>query len=103
MFFATGKNSLDFIAFCCLSPLLDVYERTLVVVEKELAMVPEAKFISIEQFMKRYGCSKGTVYNLHHAQQITIRKFGGASRISIEEADAWANSRPALPVSDKAA
>lgn len=54
------------------------------------------KYLSINQFCHRFQCSRSHFYRLVKCGQITIVKMGRASRVSIEEAESWAESLPTL-------
>jgi hypothetical protein len=54
------------------------------------------KFISLLEFGTRYRCSRSTTYRLAQSGAIKIVKRGRSSLISLEEAEIWASSLPAL-------
>lgn len=54
------------------------------------------KFITLGQFCQRYQVSRSTIYRLAHGGAFTIVKFGRSSRISLDEAEAWAASLPTM-------
>ncbi len=54
------------------------------------------RFITLSQFCQRFQVSRSTIYRLAHQGAFSIVKFGRSSRISIEEAEAWAASLPTM-------
>ena len=63
-------------------------------VQRRLAFEP--KFLTLGQFCERYGCSRSTAYRIAKRREITILKRGRSSMILREQAEAWAESLPAL-------
>lgn len=54
------------------------------------------KFLTLAQFGERYQLSRSTIYRLANSGAVTIIKFGRSSRISLEEAEAWAAALPTM-------
>jgi excisionase family DNA binding protein len=54
------------------------------------------KFLYLSEFCERYRCSRSTAYRLAQSGAITIVKRGRSSLISMEQADSWAATLPAL-------
>jgi excisionase family DNA binding protein len=56
----------------------------------------ERKFLTLAQFSQRYQVSRSTIYRLAHRRAISIVKFGSSSRISTDQAEAWAAALPVM-------
>lgn len=54
------------------------------------------KFLTLTQFADRYQVSRSTIYRLAQKGELEIIKFGRSSRISFDEAEAWAASLPVM-------
>lgn len=56
----------------------------------------QPKFLTLDQFAKRYQVSRSTIYRLAQSGAFTIIKFGRSSRIAFDQAEAWAASLPVM-------
>lgn len=54
----------------------------------------ERRFLTLAQFSQRYQVSRSTIYRLAHRGAFRIVKFGSSSRISMDQAEAWASALP---------
>lgn len=50
--------------------------------------------LTVGEFLTRYKVSRSNFYREVQAGRILLRKMGTASRISREDAEAWANALP---------
>lgn len=50
--------------------------------------------LTLAEFRRRYSISNTQLYREARAERLRIRKLGAASRIALEDAEAWANSLP---------
>lgn len=53
-----------------------------------------SELMTVADFCARYRVGKTSLYREAAAGRITLRKFGAATRIAREDADAWAASLP---------
>lgn len=60
-------------------------------------MINVPEMMTVAAFLARYSIGKTSFYREVAANRIRIRKFGTATRIAREDAEAWAAS---LPVSN---
>jgi hypothetical protein len=58
---------------------------------------PTPALLTIAAFVRTYAISRATVYRLHHAGVITIKKRGRASVIDVADAQRFAASLKPLP------
>lgn len=63
-------------------------------------MIDVPHLMTVADFLARYSISRTSFYREVSAQRIRIRKFGTATRITREDAEAWA---AALPVANREA
>jgi excisionase family DNA binding protein len=54
------------------------------------------KYITIKQFCDRFQCSRSHFYRIAKRDHISIVKLGRASRIALDQAEAWAASLPMM-------
>ena len=52
------------------------------------------RLMTVGDFCERYRIGKTSLYREAAARRIKLRKFGSATRIAIEDAEAWAASLP---------
>lgn len=52
------------------------------------------EMLTVTDFLGRYSISRTSFYREVAANRIRIRKFGSATRIAREDAEAWAASLP---------
>jgi excisionase family DNA binding protein len=52
------------------------------------------RFYTVAEFMEAYGIGKTKVYREAQAGRLRIVKIGAASRIAVDDAEAWAGSLP---------
>ena len=55
-----------------------------------------ARFMTLRQMVEAFPLSKSTLYRLHHAGKLTIRKVGRRSVIAAGDVELLAQSLPAL-------
>jgi hypothetical protein len=55
---------------------------------------PNPKLMRLAEFRHRYAVSNSQLYREVKAGRLRIRKLGAASRISCEDAEAWAANLP---------
>ncbi|MHA6334066.1 hypothetical protein ACXYL9_10325 [Qipengyuania sp. CAU 1752] len=55
---------------------------------------PPTAFLTMGEFCNRYRLGKTSAYREAAAGRLKLRKFGSATRIAIEDAEAWASSLP---------
>ena len=53
-----------------------------------------SKLMSVADFCREYAISKTSFYREASANRIKLKKFGTATRIAREDAEAWANALP---------
>lgn len=53
-----------------------------------------SKLMTVGEFCDRYSIGKTSLYREAAAGRLTLRKFGAATRIGLEDAEAWAASLP---------
>lgn len=53
-----------------------------------------SELMTVADFCQRYRIGKTSLYREAAAGRLTLRKFGAATRIAIEDAEAWASSLP---------
>lgn len=54
------------------------------------------ELLTVSEFCLRYSIGKTSFYREVAANRIRLRKFGTATRISREDAEAWAASLPVI-------
>ena len=52
------------------------------------------KLLSIQDFMRRVGVGRSTVYRENKAGRLPFRKIGRATRIAESDASAWLDNLP---------
>ncbi|ANU08455.1 helix-turn-helix transcriptional regulator [Paraurantiacibacter namhicola] len=52
------------------------------------------ELLTVADFCDRYSIGKSSFYREVNANRLAIRKFGSATRIAREDAEAWAASLP---------
>lgn len=58
-----------------------------------MAQAP-SELMTVADFCARYRIGKTSLYREAAAGRLTLRKFGAATRIAIEDAEAWAANLP---------
>lgn len=53
-----------------------------------------SELMTVADFCARYRIGKTSLYREAAAGRLTLRKFGAATRIACEDAEAWAASLP---------
>jgi hypothetical protein len=53
-----------------------------------------SELMTVGDFCARYRIGKTSLYREAAAGRLTLRKFGAATRIALEDAEAWAASLP---------
>ena len=61
------------------------------------------ELMTVADFCDRYRIGKTSLYREAAAGRITLRKFGAATRIAREDADAWAAGLPIIQGNSNAA
>jgi excisionase family DNA binding protein len=59
-------------------------------------MQAPSELMTVADFCERYRIGKTSLYREAAAGRITLRKFGSATRIAREDAEAWAASLPII-------
>lgn len=59
-----------------------------------------SKLLTVADFCSRYRIGKTSLYREAAAGRLKLRKFGSATRIAIEDAEAWAASLPIVEGSE---
>lgn len=57
-------------------------------------MTAPSELMTVADFCDRYRIGKTSLYREAAAGRLKLRKFGSATRIAREDADAWASSLP---------
>lgn len=57
-------------------------------------MTAPSQFMTVADFCDRYRIGKTSLYREAAAGRLKLRKFGSATRIAREDADAWAANLP---------
>jgi len=57
-------------------------------------MTAPSELMTVADFCSRYRIGKTSLYREAAAGRLTLRKFGAATRIAREDADAWAANLP---------
>lgn len=60
------------------------------------AMKSPTGLLTIGDFCERYSIGRTSIYREAAAGRLTLRKFGSATRISVEDAEAWAANLPVV-------
>jgi hypothetical protein len=55
-----------------------------------------SELMTVADFCARYRVGKTSLYREAAAGRIKLRKFGAATRIALEDAEAWAASLPII-------
>lgn len=66
----------------------------------EVRREPPSAFLKMGEFCDRYKIGRTSAYREAAAGRLKLRKFGSATRIAIEDAEAWAAN---LPIIDRGA
>ncbi len=64
--------------------------------------IAPSELMTVADFCDRYRIGKTSLYREAAAGRIKLRKFGAATRIAREDADAWAASLPIIAGGAKA-
>jgi hypothetical protein len=62
-----------------------------------------SELMTVADFCARYRVGKTSLYREAAAGRIKLRKFGAATRIALEDAEAWAASLPIIAGGSNAA
>ena len=57
---------------------------------------PTRELMKVADFCERYSIGKTSLYREAAAGRLKLRKFGAATRIAREDAEAWAASLPVV-------